>query len=166
MKKFSALFMALIAACTAAAQHAAVPLAAEPATTAEPAAKALSKAEAFLQFDPSGILMAITAMSVVFTSLVLLYVLFTLLGKIMVRVAKGEQPVVKPAAELLATANRRSSAFAGEEEIAAIAMAIHQFRSELHDKQSTVLTINRVARAYSPWSSKIYGLRQVPQKNK
>ncbi len=46
---------------------------------------------------------------------------------------------------------------------AAIAMAIHLYYEEIHDKENTVLTINKVSRTYSPWSSKIYGLRQNPR---
>ncbi|HAH59495.1 MAG TPA: phage tail protein, partial [Bacteroidales bacterium] len=32
---------------------------------------------------------------------------------------------------------------------------------ELHDHEDAVLTIKKVARTYSPWSSKIYGLRNL-----
>ncbi|KAF0138860.1 MAG: hypothetical protein FD122_3668 [Stygiobacter sp.] len=46
---------------------------------------------------------------------------------------------------------------------AAIGLAIHLYFSERHDKESAVLTINRVAKLYSPWSSKIYGLRKSPR---
>ncbi|MCJ7553639.1 MAG: hypothetical protein MUO34_07120, partial [Ignavibacteriaceae bacterium] len=46
---------------------------------------------------------------------------------------------------------------------AAIAAALYLYSQELHDHESTVLTINRVSRTYSPWSSKIYGLRQYPR---
>lgn len=42
---------------------------------------------------------------------------------------------------------------------AAISLALHLHFSELHDPQSNVLTIKKVSRTYSPWSSKIYGLR-------
>ncbi len=48
------------------------------------------------------------------------------------------------------------------EELAAIALALYRYRNDLHDIESSVITINKVARAYSPWSSKIYGLRQFP----
>ena len=41
---------------------------------------------------------------------------------------------------------------------AAIAAAIHLYNEELHDEENTVLTINRISRTYSPWSSKIQGL--------
>ena len=41
-------------------------------------------------------------------------------------------------------------------------MALHEHLNT-HDAESTVLTINKVKRAYSPWSSKIYSLREVPE---
>ena len=41
---------------------------------------------------------------------------------------------------------------------AAIAMAIYLYYSELHDEESNVITINRVSRTYSPWSSKLYNM--------
>lgn len=42
---------------------------------------------------------------------------------------------------------------------AAIAMALYLYFSELHDEESYVITINRVSRTYSPWSSKLYNMR-------
>jgi hypothetical protein len=47
---------------------------------------------------------------------------------------------------------------------AAIAMTIHLYLSEMHDYENTVLTIQKVSRNYSPWSSKIYTLRKTPNK--
>lgn len=46
---------------------------------------------------------------------------------------------------------------------AAIALAIHLHLQELHDEQNTILTIKKNAKPYSPWSSKIYGLRRNPR---
>ena len=43
-------------------------------------------------------------------------------------------------------------------DIAAIAMALHLFYDEVHDNESNVITIKRIERRYSPWSSKIYGV--------
>jgi len=42
---------------------------------------------------------------------------------------------------------------------AAIAMALYQYFNELHDVESGVVTIKRVSRHYSPWSSKLYNMR-------
>jgi len=44
---------------------------------------------------------------------------------------------------------------------AAIAMALHMFFNEMHDEESTVITIKEVKRRYSPWSSKIYGMNNT-----
>jgi glutaconyl-CoA/methylmalonyl-CoA decarboxylase subunit delta len=44
---------------------------------------------------------------------------------------------------------------------AAIAMAVFLFLDESHDAESHAMTIERVSRRYSPWSSKIYGLRNL-----
>lgn len=43
-------------------------------------------------------------------------------------------------------------------DIVAIAMALHFFYDEVHDNESNVITIKRIERRYSPWSSKIYGV--------
>lgn len=51
-----------------------------------------------------------------------------------------------------------------EEEIAAaIALAVHMYKNELHDQESFTITLKKVSRIYSPWSSKIYTLRQNPR---
>jgi len=47
--------------------------------------------------------------------------------------------------------------------LAAIAASIFLYRSEVHDIEDTILTIKRMDRSYSPWSSKIYGLRKSPR---
>jgi len=46
---------------------------------------------------------------------------------------------------------------------AAIALALHKHFEEVHDFENTVITIQKVQRPYSPWSSKIYGLRHNPR---
>ena len=51
-----------------------------------------------------------------------------------------------------------------EEEVAAIMTALKLYKSDLHDKESEVLTILSIKRAYSPWSSKIHGLTQLPDR--
>lgn len=49
------------------------------------------------------------------------------------------------------------------EEAAAIALAIHMYKREMHDMESLTITLKKVSRIYSPWSSKIYTLRQNPR---
>ena len=55
-------------------------------------------------------------------------------------------------------------AISDQEIAAAIATALKLYKSNLHDRESEMLTINRIARTYSPWSSKIHGLTQLPER--
>jgi len=63
--------------------------------------------------------------------------------------------------QLLVQAKKNSDV--AEEEAAAIALAIHMYKRELHDIESLTITLKKVSRIYSPWSSKIYTLRQNPR---
>jgi uncharacterized protein (DUF58 family) len=40
----------------------------------------------------------------------------------------------------------------------AISAAIYLYLDDIHDKEIRVMTIRKVSKTYSPWSSKIYGL--------
>lgn len=44
---------------------------------------------------------------------------------------------------------------------AAIGTALGLYFAELHDDESKVITIKRVKRRYSPWSSKIYNMNNI-----
>ena len=44
---------------------------------------------------------------------------------------------------------------------AAIALALHLAYSDVHDVESQIITIKKVERRYSPWSSKIYGINNL-----
>ncbi|MCK7540598.1 MAG: OadG family protein [Marinilabiliales bacterium] len=44
---------------------------------------------------------------------------------------------------------------------AAIAMALYSYFNELHDVESGVITIRRVSKNYSPWSSKLYNMNNL-----
>ncbi len=44
---------------------------------------------------------------------------------------------------------------------AAIGMALHLYYDDVHDLESTIVTIKRVEKRYSPWNSKIYGLTNL-----
>ena len=50
------------------------------------------------------------------------------------------------------------------EVVAAISMALFELGEEIHDIESTILTIRKVDRRYSPWSSKFLGMRQLPRR--
>ena len=117
------------------------------------------KIEEFANRDANGFGMTIMAMCIVFTALLVLCLCFYGIGAISKQISKlnkmRAQGIDK--SEAAAAGSNHDSG----EEIAAIVMALHQ-HLHAHDTESTVLTLNKVKRAYSPWSSKIYGLREVP----
>ena len=106
--------------------------------------------------DSHGMIMTVTAMTVVFIALIILYIVFRILGK------KAFTQKVKTAEETSGRKIDRAS-ITGEA-YAAIAVALHLYSAEdeAHDFESLALTINKVRRSYSPWSSKIYSLRETP----
>lgn len=120
------------------------------------------KVEKFSEMDENGFGMTIMAMCIVFSALLLLCVCFYVISKIGERVSKVNK--VKSSGQTLKDVPKSDHpSHDSGEEIAAIAMALHE-HLDAHDQESTILTINKVKRAYSPWSSKIYGLRENPHR--
>lgn len=117
-----------------------------------------TKIDNFKRNDATGVAMTITAMAVVFIGLFLLFVIFKQIGKLSISASKRN--VRKSgAATTAADAGQESG-----EIFAAIATALYEMSDDNHDIENTVLTIHKVTRNYSPWSSKIYSLRQTPHK--
>ena len=122
-----------------------------------------AKPDRMKALDPYGWILALTAMSVVFLALILLYFIFKAIGNANIRAGK------KRAAAVAGTDVKDSQY--GEvpgEVYAAIATAMHLYQEdgEGHDEESFVVTLHHTDRTYSPWSSKIYTLRQTPTVNK
>jgi len=122
----------------------------------------IPRGEIFRQADPTGIVITITAVAVVAVNLTVLYFIFLYLGRFHMRLAHRKKKTIEAAKG--APAGTKVKVKIGDvmtdEELAAIAIALYQYSQDLHDIEDAVLTINRAAKAYSPWSSKIYGLRQ------
>ena len=121
------------------------------------------KMEKFEEQDGVGIGMSISAMSVVFVGLILLYVFFRAIGKVSVNMSKRNAMKVKGITDKKEAKEKMLGEAPGEY-FAAIGLALHEMQSDVHDVEETVLTITKVKRSYSPWSSKIYTLRETPRK--
>ncbi len=93
---------------------------------------------------------------VVFTALTLLVIAFLITGKL----SKHSIKLRKKKSGQQTDIEEHDKDLSGEE-IAAISMALHLFLSEVHDEESNVITIKRIERRYSPWSSKIYGMTNL-----
>ena len=110
----------------------------------------------FAKLDPYGIGMTLVAMSVVFISLIILYLLFKNVARLFAYDIKRKTAVSTNTNEVEKPNKNQATLELG----AAVAMAIHLYQQELHDHEAALLTIKKINRNYSPWSSKIYGMRK------
>ncbi|MCT4636455.1 MAG: OadG family protein [Bacteroidales bacterium] len=99
-----------------------------------------------------GITISIVGIFIVFAALFTLSFIFNTIPKIINYKARKEQ-------------RKKDKAVVVEDDLtidgdtnAAIAMALHMYFSDQHDDESGIITIERSAKKYSPWSSKIYSM--------
>lgn len=107
---------------------------------------------------PEMLLMAALGFGVVFMVLVLLIFIMKSMGFVFTRQKKA----AKIAEKGVAVADEHD-AMSDQEIAAAIITALKLYKSNLHDQESEIITINRITRAYSPWNSKIHGLTLLPE---
>lgn len=105
------------------------------------------------------LIITVLGYTIVFLSLLFLFVTFMNLAKII----KYNTTRKLRAQGKLKEENKTDDSISGEV-TAAISMALMLHFREVHDFENTVITIKKVQKPYSPWSSKIYGLRQYPEK--
>lgn len=121
-----------------------------------------NKVEMFREKDAAGGGLTIMAMCIVFSALLLLCICFYIINAIGARISKENKMRSQGLTPSEVSRSERPDSDSGEA-IAAITMALHE-HLDAHDRENTVLTINKVKRAYSPWSSKLYGMRQLPER--
>ena len=103
------------------------------------------------------LLMAGIGFAIVFLVLVLLIFVMKGMGWVFTRQKKAAKIATGVAGD-------DHDAITDQEIAAAITTALKLYKSNLHDQESEMITIHRIARAYSPWSSKIHGLTQLPER--
>ena len=102
--------------------------------------------------------------TVVFIALVLLMFMFRSMPHILNLGISGKIKEVREKARARKNGDKEEEKYLSGEISAAISMAITIYLKEQHDEESGIITIKRVARTYSPWSSKIYGVNNNPGK--
>lgn len=121
-----------------------------------------AKIDRIKKHDTDGLIMTITAMLVVFIGLVVLATLFKSIGVLSVKVSDSK--VQAPRARPVIQSKRVAEGIPSDEESAVIALALSQALGIVHDEETLILSIQQQERKYSPWSSKIYTLRQQPER--
>lgn len=120
--------------------------------------------DVFSQHDPYGIGVSLICIFVVFLALVLLSILFNFIGNYFSKSLHIKIPVKKFKKTSTQQSEQEETILLSGEVTAAIATALYLYQAELHDEEAAIITIKRTSKPYSPWSSKIYMLRQYPTK--
>lgn len=113
--------------------------------------------------DSWGGAITIIAMCIVISALAVLSLLFLGFGKISEALIANKKKAVAKPVNIDGTPHEHDDNVDSGETIAAIAMALSEHFKGGHDMEETILTIRRLKRTYSPWNSKIYNLRQLPE---
>ncbi|NJN24705.1 MAG: hypothetical protein HC819_01270 [Cyclobacteriaceae bacterium] len=107
-------------------------------------------------FDISKITAADTTLAtvgyiIVFAALITLYFVFQYVPVLLNAIsAKKEKKETEK--------DKKTEVVVSGEVTAAISTALHLYFNDLHDDEKTVLTISKISKRYSPWSSKIYNV--------
>lgn len=122
------------------------------------------KAENVKENDSWGGAITIIAMIIVLGALIVLSILFNIFGKISAGLLSKKK--LKAHGKSADEVDDDHEHVDSGEVIAAISAALAEHFSDQHDVEDYILTIRRMRRAYSPWNSKIYNLRQDPGLNR
>ena len=115
------------------------------------------QSERILASDPHGFGLAVVAICVVFVALICIWLIMMLFSSIIRQ--STEKKAGQPAAAKSPSIGAIASGVDGEV-YAAIAAAIYAYEQDLHDEEDTVITIQKVERAWTPWNAKFYNMNQ------
>lgn len=100
-----------------------------------------------------GLIITVIGYLIVFIALLLLTIVFNFIPKILRMDFRAYQRKKEHARQ-----EQESKREIPGEVNAAIGTAIYLFLNEMHDVEDPVITIRKVSKSYTPWSSKIYGV--------
>jgi len=120
--------------------------------------------EVVKRLDPYGIGISIICFLIVIIILILLYLSFYYIWKIKMPVAKTKKIEIQKEGEDFKTVIIQNEEEISGEVLAAIGTALHLYLLSMHDYENGIITIKKVTKTYSPWSSKLYNLTPTPQK--
>ena len=137
-----------------------------PASSNETGAK-ISKQEKLKRDDPYGIGMAIISMAVVFSALIMIYIMlkiFNYVSRRSTQKSKAQEEAASAKVAAVKAATDEEVEAANAEEIAAIGVALHLHFGSMHDEESEVITINMPSKHYSPWAQKELTMKKNPRR--
>lgn len=112
------------------------------------------QSEIIQKSDPMGFGLTVVAIVVVF--LLLACICFIMMWfAVGVSKFQNRKPAVATALPVA-----KDDVQANDEVYAAIAAAIHLYNEELHDEETTIITIQKVERSWTPWNAKFYNMNK------
>ncbi len=110
----------------------------------------------FAGIDRQAVIIVVLGYLIVFIALVVLYLVFRYVLPSFLKIKMYR----KAAKEGRALDDSEKHVLTGEVN-AAIATALFLYFDEIHDYESNVITIRKVSKSYSPWSSKLYNMKNL-----
>lgn len=112
--------------------------------------------------DPHGVGLTVSAVVVVFFALICIcFIMKGYAGAIMkVQNRRANKSAAKSAAKGAEAVPVVKSSEVSGEVYAAIAAAIYAYDEDMHDDEDTVITIQKVERAWTPWNAKFYNMNK------
>ena len=121
------------------------------------------KAKNAKEYDSFGGGITIIAMCIVIGALIVLSILFYIFGNISAWFMSHKKKQTSKNKSNEPEAKGKSTNPDTGDVIAAISAALAQHFATDHDLEDTILTIRRMRKSYSPWNSKIYNMRHLPE---
>jgi glutaconyl-CoA/methylmalonyl-CoA decarboxylase subunit delta len=104
--------------------------------------------------NEQNVTVATVGLTIVFAALSVLYLFFSFIPKMIEWQVRMK---LKRKGELKGKSRDELSIPVGVD--AAIGAALYLYFGEIHDEENTIMTIKKVSKNYSPWSSKLYSMR-------
>lgn len=111
--------------------------------------------------DSDVLTIALVGYSIVFFALILLFFIFNKLPSLIkLNIRNTLKRQGKKTCAESEDGNCKEQFNVSGEVNAAIGLGLYMYFQEVHDIENTVITIKKVSKRYSPWSSKLYSLTQ------
>jgi glutaconyl-CoA/methylmalonyl-CoA decarboxylase subunit delta len=109
-----------------------------------------------LSSDNQGSVKTLIWLNIILLSIIILYFTFR---DLIPWISKFRSEIREKSALRKESQERKSGT--GNDNEAAIAMSLYLYFNEMHDEESDIITVKRVSKTYSPWSSKLYSMRNL-----
>ena len=109
-----------------------------------------------LYLDDAAAVRLLIVLNIILLSIVVLWFIIRILVPLIGKLIAGRKEKL-----VIAESAAPEAAETGSDAEAAIATALYLYFNEMHDEESDIITVKRVSKTYSPWSSKLYSMRNL-----